>query len=98
MLGQDVFSEGELYMDLMLLLRRSPQGKPAIVGQNGAVVAVDLKERIGKENRSKRRRRKRQSTERHLLKYMHLRLLKRKQKVTRMLYFFTELDYPYLAE
>ena len=84
MSGQDVFSEGKLYMDLMLLLSRSPQEKPAIVGRNGAAVAVDLKGRIGEGNKS-RRRRKRQSIESHLLKYMLLRLLKRKLKVSRIL-------------
>ena len=81
MLVLDVFSEGKLCMVLMLLSRRSLQEKPAIVGQNGAAAVVDLKEI--KEGKLSKRRRKQsgQSTEKHLFKYMRLRVLT-KLKVT----------------
>lgn len=66
-------------MDMMLQKRRNPQAKHVIVCQNGAAVAVVLKERIRKENQRIAKRRRRAGKLPH--RYMHLKILKKELKV-----------------
>lgn len=42
MLAQGVSSEGKLFMDMMLLSRRSHRARLVTAGRSGAVCAVDL--------------------------------------------------------
>lgn len=79
MLVQDVFSGGLPSMDMMLLPRKNPQAKHATVCQNGVVSVVGLGARKERPIIQKRRR---QSTEKHQSRSMHLRISRRESKVT----------------
>lgn len=78
MSGLVVSSEGKLFMDSMLQLKKSPRERPATVGRNGHACVVGPERRIEKVAESRRRR----SVERRLDKFMRLRAFKRKPKVS----------------
>lgn len=62
-----VSSEGRHSTDMMLLPRKNHQGRPVIVGQNGAACVVDLERRTRNPSQMIKRRRPRIPQSR----YMH---------------------------
>lgn len=85
MLAQGVSSEGKLFMDMMLLSRRSHRARLVTAGRSGAVCAVDLektREKNWREKNWRKKRRRHWSKKRHLNRYMHLKPSKKVLKVT----------------
>lgn len=81
-----VSSEGKLYTDSTLLLRRRHLARRAIAGQNGAVCVV-VRGRARKGKQGKERKIRSQSIKRPRSKYMLLKPSKKELKVNFLNFF-----------